>query len=39
MSLVFRLLESKLDLIVDFKLLEDALKTIFGNKFDDIKHF
>lgn len=28
-----------MELVVDFKLLEDALKAIFGNKFDQIEHF
>ena len=36
---MFKLLEYKMELVVDFKLLEDALKAIFGNKFDQIEHF
>jgi hypothetical protein len=39
LELLFRLFEYKMDLPVDFKLLEEAVRNLVSNKYDNIANF
>jgi hypothetical protein len=39
LELAFRLFDCKMELLVDFKQLDDAIRNLLSNKYDDIANF